>query len=45
MIVSTVLYALEMIRFILKVRCEEEDVKMADDAIELLTFHQDTYGV
>jgi DNA helicase TIP49 (TBP-interacting protein) len=34
MIVSTVLYELEEIRFILKVRCEEEDVKMAD---ELLT--------
>jgi|AntRauTorckE5430_2_1112549.scaffolds.fasta_scaffold11600_2 RuvB-like protein 2 len=37
MIVSTVPYEQEEIRSILKVRCEEEDVEMADDAIELLT--------
>jgi RuvB-like protein 2 len=37
MIVSTVPYEQEEIRSILKVRCEEEDVEMADDALELLT--------
>ena len=37
MIVSTVPYEQEEIRTILKVRCEEEDVEMADDALELLT--------
>ena len=37
MIVSTVPYEREEIYSILKVRCEEEDVEMADDALELLT--------
>ena len=37
MIVSTVPYEQEDIRTILKVRCEEEDVEMVDDALELLT--------
>jgi len=37
MIVSTVPYEQEEIHSILKVRCEEEDVEMADDALELLT--------
>ncbi len=37
MIVSTVPYEREEIHQILKVRCEEEDVEMADDALELLT--------
>jgi RuvB-like protein 2 len=37
MIVSTVPYAREEVYSILKVRCEEEDVEMADDALELLT--------
>jgi len=37
MIVSTVPYEQEEICSILKVRCEEEDVEMADDALELLT--------
>ncbi|KAL7548594.1 hypothetical protein ACHAWF_011922 [Thalassiosira exigua] len=36
MIVSTEPYAHDDIRTILKVRCEEEDVEMADDALELL---------
>jgi RuvB-like protein 2 len=37
MIVSTVPYAHKEVHAILKVRCEEEDVEMADDALELLT--------
>lgn len=37
MIVSTVPYERDEIHSILKVRCEEEDVEMADDALELLT--------
>eukprot|EP00560_Eucampia_antarctica_P008530 CAMPEP_0197824636 /NCGR_PEP_ID=MMETSP1437-20131217/1858_1 /TAXON_ID=49252 ORGANISM="Eucampia antarctica, Strain CCMP1452" /NCGR_SAMPLE_ID=MMETSP1437 /ASSEMBLY_ACC=CAM_ASM_001096 /LENGTH=517 /DNA_ID=CAMNT_0043424341 /DNA_START=16 /DNA_END=1569 /DNA_ORIENTATION=+ len=37
MIVSTVPYTLEESKRILKVRCEEEDVEMSDDALELLT--------
>jgi RuvB-like protein 2 len=37
MIVSTVPYTREEVYSILKVRCEEEDVEMADDALELLT--------
>ena len=37
MIVSTVPYEREEIHQILKVRCEEEDVEMSDDALELLT--------
>jgi len=37
MIVSTVPYEQEEIHSILKVRCEEEDVEMTDDALELLT--------
>lgn len=37
MIVSTVPYEQEEIYSILKVRCEEEDVEMADDALDLLT--------
>eukprot|EP00551_Chaetoceros_affinis_P008693 CAMPEP_0203684436 /NCGR_PEP_ID=MMETSP0090-20130426/48036_1 /ASSEMBLY_ACC=CAM_ASM_001088 /TAXON_ID=426623 /ORGANISM="Chaetoceros affinis, Strain CCMP159" /LENGTH=507 /DNA_ID=CAMNT_0050553611 /DNA_START=47 /DNA_END=1570 /DNA_ORIENTATION=+ len=37
MIVSTVPYEREEIHSILKVRCEEEDVEMTDDALELLT--------
>ena len=37
MIVSTVPYEKEEIQSILKVRCEEEDVEMAEDALELLT--------
>lgn len=37
MIVSTVPYKNEEIHSILKVRCEEEDVEMTDDALELLT--------
>ena len=37
MIVSTEPYTLDEIRQILSVRCEEEDVEMADDALELLT--------
>lgn len=37
MIVSTVPYAHKEVHTILKVRCEEEDVEMADDALELLT--------
>uniref|UniRef100_A0A7S2XJ55 RuvB-like helicase n=1 Tax=Attheya septentrionalis TaxID=420275 RepID=A0A7S2XJ55_9STRA len=37
MIVSTTDYSAEEIRKILSVRCEEEDVDMADDALELLT--------
>ena len=36
-IVSTDPYADDEIRQILAVRCEEEDVEMADDALELLT--------
>lgn len=36
-IVSTVPYTAEETRQILAVRCEEEDVEMADDALELLT--------
>ena len=36
MIVSTDPYAIDEIRSILSVRCEEEDVEMADDALELL---------
>merc|ERR1719356_266888 len=36
LIVSTEPYTLEEIRQILSVRCEEEDVEMADDALELL---------
>jgi len=36
MIVSTEPYTLEEIRKILNVRCEEEDVEMADDALELM---------
>ena len=37
MIVSTVPYEQDEIRSILKVRCDEEDVEMTDDALELLT--------
>ena len=37
MIVSTVPYTEEETRRILAVRCEEEDVEMAEDALELLT--------
>jgi len=37
MIVSTIPYEREEVYQILKVRCEEEDVEMADDALELLT--------
>jgi RuvB-like protein 2 len=37
MIVSTVPYTQEELKRILKVRCEEEDVEMSDDALELLT--------
>lgn len=37
MIVSTVPYTQEELKHILKVRCEEEDVDMSDDALELLT--------
>ena len=37
MIVSTDPYTHDEIRTILKVRCEEEDVEMADDALELLS--------
>jgi RuvB-like protein 2 len=37
MIVSTVPYEQDEIRAILKVRCDEEDVEMTDDALELLT--------
>ena len=37
MIVSTVPYTEDEMRCILKVRCEEEDVEMTDDALELLT--------
>mmetsp|Transcript_23364 Transcript_23364/g.32733 ORF Transcript_23364/g.32733 Transcript_23364/m.32733 type:complete len:503 (-) Transcript_23364:3-1511(-) len=37
MIVSTTPYSLDETRLILKVRCNEEDVTMADDALELLT--------
>ncbi len=37
MIVTTVPYETDEIRSILKVRCEEEDVEMAEDALELLT--------
>jgi len=37
MIVSTVPYEKEEIHAILKVRCEEEDVEMSDEALELLT--------
>ena len=37
MIVSTVPYEIDEIRSILKVRCEEEDVEMKEDALELLT--------
>ena len=36
MIVSTEPYSLDEVRKILSVRCEEEDVEMADDAMELL---------
>jgi RuvB-like protein 2 len=36
MIVSTEPYSLDEVRKILSVRCEEEDVDMADDAMELL---------
>jgi RuvB-like protein 2 len=36
MIVSTDPYTRDEIRKILSVRCEEEDVEMADDALELL---------
>jgi len=37
MIVSTQPYSLDEVRKILSVRCEEEDVEMADDALELLS--------
>lgn len=37
MIISTSPYEQEDIHSILKVRCEEEDVEMTDDALELLT--------
>lgn len=37
MIVSTTPYEQEDVHSILKVRCEEEDVEMADDALVLLT--------
>ena len=37
MIVSTVPYEKEEVQSILQVRCEEEDVEMAEDALELLT--------
>jgi len=37
MIVSTAPYTREETRRILSVRCEEEDVEMSDDALELLT--------
>jgi len=37
MIISTVSYTQEETKLILKVRCEEEDVEMADTALELLT--------
>lgn len=37
MIVSTEAYKPDEVQSILKVRCEEEDVEMAEDALELLT--------
>mmetsp|Transcript_16292 Transcript_16292/g.23211 ORF Transcript_16292/g.23211 Transcript_16292/m.23211 type:complete len:511 (-) Transcript_16292:392-1924(-) len=37
MIVSTIPYKKKEVETILKVRCEEEDVEMSDDALELLT--------
>jgi DNA helicase TIP49 (TBP-interacting protein) len=37
MIISTTPYSEGEIRKILKIRCEEEDVEMTDDALELLT--------
>jgi len=37
MIVSTSPYSMDETRLILKVRCDEEDVSLADDALELLT--------
>jgi len=37
MIVSTIPYAQQEVYSILKVRCEEEDVEMSDEALELLT--------
>jgi len=37
MIISTTPYEKEDVHSILKVRCEEEDVEMTDDALELLT--------
>ncbi|TFJ81410.1 hypothetical protein NSK_007371 [Nannochloropsis salina CCMP1776] len=37
MIISTTPYAEAEVRRILQIRCEEEDVEMSDDALELLT--------
>eukprot|EP00904_Undaria_pinnatifida_P010648 jgi/Undpi1/6713/HiC_scaffold_20.g09192.m1 len=37
MIVSTVAYSDKEVKKILSIRCEEEDVEMSDDALELLT--------
>lgn len=37
MIISTTPYSEGEVRKILKIRCEEEDVEMTDDALELLT--------
>ena len=37
MIVSTTPYTVDETRLILKVRMDEEEVEMADDALELLT--------
>ena len=37
LIISTVPYTEKEIKHILKIRCEEEDVEMADDALTLLT--------
>jgi len=37
MIISTVAYSEKEVRKILEIRCEEEDVEMAEDALDLLT--------
>lgn len=37
LIISTVPYAEKEIKQILRVRCDEEDVKMHDDALAILT--------
>merc|ERR1712054_493496 len=37
LIISTVPYTEKEIKHILKIRCEEEDVEMTDDALTLLT--------